>query len=220
MKRKERRLLFAGGVLIIAFAVWTILIQMVDVQPLGVNKTNIGFATINCWFHKLTGVHMEIYNITDWLGLVPIFVCMLFGGLGLIQLIKRKSIFKVDYNIIFLGIYYIIVISNYIIFEIIPVNYRPILIEGVMEVSYPSSTTLLVLCVMPTFIEQINRRLKNVTFKMIINIIVICFSVFMVLGRLLCGVHWFTDIVGGILLSAGLFCIYKAIILLSCKEEN
>lgn len=220
MKRNGRRLLFAGGVLIIAFAVWTILIQMVDVQPLGVNKTNIGFATINCWFHKLTGVHMEIYNITDWLGLVPIFVCMLFGGLGLIQLIKRKSIFKVDYNIIFLGIYYIIVISNYIIFEIIPVNYRPILIEGVMEVSYPSSTTLLVLCVMPTFIEQINRRLKNVTFKMIINIIVICFSVFMVLGRLLCGVHWFTDIVGGILLSAGLFCIYKAIILLSCKEEN
>ncbi len=220
MKRNGRRLLFAGGVLIIAFAVWTILIQMVDVQPLGVNKTNIGFATINCWFHKLTGVHMEIYNITDWLGLVSIFVCMLFGGLGLIQLIKRKSIFKVDYDIIFLGIYYIIVISNYIIFEIIPVNYRPILIEGVMEVSYPSSTTLLVLCVMPTFIEQINRRLKNVTFKMIINIIVICFSVFMVLGRLLCGVHWFTDIVGGILLSAGLFCIYKAVILLSCKEEN
>ena len=220
MKRNGRRLLFAGGVLIIAFAVWTILIQMVDVQPLGVNKTNIGFATINCWFHKLTGVHMEIYNITDWLGLVPIFVCTLFGVIGLIQLIKRKSIFKVDYDIIFLGIYYIIVISSYIIFEIIPVNYRPILIEGVMEVSYPSSTTLLVLCVMPTFIEQINRRLKNVTFKMIINIIVICFSVFMVLGRLLCGVHWFTDIVGGILLSAGLFCIYKAIILLSCKEEN
>ena len=161
MKEKGKRLLWIGCVFIAVFAVWTLLIQNLDVQPLGVNGTNIGFATINCWFHKLTGVHMVLYTITDWLGLVPIFVCMIFGAMGLVQLIQRRSLFKVDYDIIFLGIYYVLVIFGYLIFEMIPINYRPILIEGFLEASYPSSTTLLVLCVMPTCIEQVNRRSES-----------------------------------------------------------
>ena len=219
-KRTGKKLLLKGFILIAAFAVWTILIQIIDVQPLGQNGTNIGFAAFNCWFHKLTGVHMPIYIITDWLSLIPVFVCMIFAGMGLFQLIKRRSLFKVDYDIIFLGIYYVIVIAGYLLFEMFPVNYRPILIEGIMEASYPSSTTLLVLCVMPTLAEQSNRRLKNTIIRKILNIFVTCFSIFMVLGRLLCGVHWFTDIVGGILLSFGLFCIYKSAVLLGLDKAN
>ena len=152
MKKNGKKNLLFGVILLATFVIWTALIQIVDVQPLGQNGTNIGFATFNCWFHRLTGVHMTLYTITDWMGLVPIF-------------------------------------------EIIPINYRPILIEGVMEASYPSSTTLLILCVMPTLIEQIQRRLTCVTTKRIITITVIAFSVFMVIGRLISGVHWFTDIV-------------------------
>ena len=220
MKRDGKRLLLLGVIFIIAFAVWTLLIQIVDVQSVGQNGTNIGFATFNSWFHKLTGVHMIIYNITDWLGLVPLFICMLFGGVGFIQLVKRKSLFKVDYDIIFFGIYYIIVILGYLIFEMIPINYRPILIRGIMEASYPSSTTLLVLSVMPTLIFQVNRRLENVAMKKTISMLTIIFSAFMVVGRLVSGVHWFTDIVGSIMLSAGLFYIYKAVVLLYYREEN
>ena len=165
------------------------------------------------------GVHMTLYTITDWMGLVPIVVCLIFAGIGLVQLIKRRSLFKVDSDIIILGVYYGIVILAYSIFEIIPINYRPILIEGVMEASYPSSTTLLILCVMPTLIEQIQRRLTCVTTKRIITITVIAFSVFMVIGRLISGVHWFTDIVGGVILSMGLFTIYKAVVMLSTKNQ-
>lgn len=163
---------------------------------------------------------MVIYTITDWLGLIPIFICMIFGGIGCIQLLKRRSLLKVDYDIIFLGVYYILVIFGYLIFEMIPINYRPILIEGFMEVSYPSSTTLLVLCVMPTLIEQINRRSKNEIVKKVIKALVICFSTFMVFSRLISGVHWVTDIVGSIMLSVGMFCIYKAVVLLCYKREN
>lgn len=189
------------------------MISKVDVQPLGVNGTNIGFSKLNCWFHQFTGVHMEIYNITDWLGLVPIFVCMIFGGVGFVQLIKRRSILKVDYDIIFLGIYYVIVIFGYLIFEMIPINYRPILIEGVMEASYPSSTTLLVLSVMPTLTFQLKRRMKNMTVCKMLSMLTILFSSFMVVGRWICGVHWFTDIIGSIILSTGLFCVYKGVVL-------
>ena len=220
MKEKGKGLLRMGVMFIVGFVIWTFLVLKVDVQPLGVNGTNIGFATINCWFHQLTGVHMEIYTITDWLGLVPIILCMLFGGIGCVQLIKRRSLLKVDYDIIFLGIYYIIVIVGYLIFEMVPINYRPILIEGGMEASYPSSTTLLVLCVMPTLIEQVNRRVEKKMIKKIVNVLTICFSAFVVLGRLISGVHWLTDIVGSIMLSVGLFCIYKVAVLLCYKREN
>ena len=137
---KEKRNLLAGAGLIGAFALWTVLIRWVDVQAVGQNGTKIGFADFNVWFHQLTGVHMTLYTITDWLGLVPIFICLCFGVLGLVQLIKRRSLLRVDPDILLLGIYYVLVIACYLIFEMIPINYRPVLIEGRLEASYPSST--------------------------------------------------------------------------------
>lgn len=212
MKRNGKKLLALGIMLAAAFVLWTVLIQTADVKPVGQNGTNIGFALLNKWFFELTGVHMVLYTVTDWLGLVPIFVCMAFGAVGLFQLIKRKSLLKVDYDIILLGIYYIVVIFGYLIFEIIPINYRPIAINGRIEASYPSSTTLLVLSVMPTLAFQVKRKIKNVAAVRGIVALTVAFSAFMVIGRLVSGVHWFTDIFGGVLLSAGLFYIYKAIV--------
>lgn len=210
MKKVGIRFLICGISCILAFVMWTRLIQMVDVRAVGPNDTYVGFALINSWFHEMTGVHMVIYNITDWLGLVPVFICMIFGVIGLCQWVKRRSIFKVDCDIIFLGIYYIVVIAGYLIFEMVPINYRPILIEGRLEASYPSSTTLLVLSVMPTLMEQVNRRWKDCVGKKLIQVLGMSFTGFMVIGRLISGVHWITDIIGGMLLSAGLFFIYKA----------
>lgn len=219
MKRYVKKNLLIGTMLLIVFVVGTVLIQTVDVQTLGQNETNIGFAEFNCWFHSLTGVHMLLYTITDWLGLVPIAVCLIFAGIGLTQLLKRRSLFKVDSDIIILGIYYVIVVLAYLMFEMIPINYRPVLIEGVMEASYPSSTTLSTLCVMPTLIEQVQRRATSVVTKRVITVTVIIFSAFMVIGRLISGVHWFTDIVGGVILSVGLFSIYKAAVMLLTKNK-
>lgn len=220
MTENGKRVLWTGNVLIAAFAVWTVLVQIVDVQPIGPNAAKVGFAVFNGWFHQWTGVHMTLYTVTDWLGLVPILICVVFSGVGLIQLVKRRSIFKVDRDILFLGAYYIAVISGYLFFEMFPINFRPILIEGRQEASYPSSTTLLVLSVMPTLAEQIKRRSQDPTIKKLIYIFVVCFSAFMVVCRLVSGVHWFTDIVGAILLSAGLFCMYKASVLLHKKREH
>lgn len=208
MNKKEKANVWRGLLFEVLFVIWTVLIQTVDVRPLGQNGTNIGFATVNVWFHSMSGVHMWIYNVTDWLGLVPIVVCISFGILGFIQLIKRRSLLKVDKDIIILGIYYVIVIMAYLLFETIPINYRPILINGFMEASYPSSTTLLVMSVMPTLVWQIDRRVKKDYIKKAVRISSITFTLFMVIGRLLAGVHWLTDIIGSVLLSIGLFLLY------------
>ena len=220
MKENGKRFLWFGIAFVVVFAIWTTLVQIIDVQPFGVNGTDIGFATVNSQFHKLTGVHMTVYVLTDWLGLVPVFMCMLFGYIGVIQLVKRRNLVKVDYDILLLGIYYIVVIAGYLIFEVIPINYRPILIEGRVEASYPSSTTLLVLSVMPTLIFQVKRRVENEEPKRVIGVITILFTVFMVAGRLISGVHWFTDIVGSVLLSIGLFWTYKGIVLMKVRKER
>lgn len=201
------------------FAVWTVLVKTVDVQPVGPLGTEVGFAAWNSWFHGLTGVHMQLYALTDWLGLVPVLVCMVFGCLGICQLFLRKDLRKVDVDILLLGIYYGIVIICYLLFEMVPVNFRPVLVEGRLEASYPSSTTLLVLSVMPTLAEQGNRRLKQAGHKKILFAVSALFSLFMVAGRLISGVHWLTDIVGSVFLSGGLFCLYRAGIQICCKEK-
>ena len=210
---KEKRNLLIGVILIGAFALWTILIQCVDVQAVGQNETKIGFADFNVWLHQLTGVHMTLYTITDWLGLIPIFICLSFGMLGLIQLIKRRSLFRVDSDILLLGVYYVLVIACYQIFEMIPINYRPVLIEGRLEASYPSSTTLLVLSVIPTLIFQTYRRVVNPLIRKAAAVFMITFSAFMIIGRLISGVHWATDIVASVLLSEGLFILYRSSVL-------
>ncbi|MBE6903055.1 MAG: phosphatase PAP2 family protein [Ruminococcaceae bacterium] len=208
MKKKN---FYAAVFLLAAFVLWTVLIRLVDVKAIGPMESSVGFATLNAFFHKLTGVNMTLYIITDWLGLVPVFVAFGFAAFGLIQWIKRKSLLKVDYSIFVLGAFYIATITAYLFFESFVVNYRPILIDGFLEASYPSSTTLLVMCVMPTAVMQLNGRIKNKTARKCITIAITAFIAFMVVGRLISGVHWLSDIIGGILLSTGLVNLYRHI---------
>lgn len=217
---KAKRTLWVGVGLLAAFVLWTLLIVSVDVQHVGQNATAVGFATFNTWFHRLTGVHLWLYTVTDWLGLVPIAVCMGFGVLGLIQWIRRRSLFRVDLDVILLGVYYILVIFGYLIFEMVPINYRPIPIDGHMEASYPSSTTLLVLSVMPTLMLQIKRRCRSKALRVTGYALSVSFSAFMVIGRLTAGVHWATDIIGSAWLSFGLFALYHAAVLFSDKRKE
>ena len=134
------------------------------------------------------------------------------------QLIKRKILLKVDSNILILGVFYIVVMSVYIFFEFFVINHRPALIQGILEVSYPSSTTLLVLCVMPTAAMQLNDRVKNIKLRKALVCLIILFTVFMVVGRLISGVHWVTDIIGGAILSAGLVMLYYGTVNIFAKQ--
>ena len=217
MKKETKKNFGIAAILLGAFVVWTAAVRLVDVQPIGPQGSAVGFATINGWVHDLTGVHMTLYAVTDWLGRVPIGVAMGFALLGLIQWIQRKHIRKVDFSILVLGGFYLLVMAVYSLFEVLVLNYRPVLINGCLEASYPSSTTMLVLCVMPTTLMQLNARIKSQTLKRWVGFGITAFILFMVIGRLLSGVHWFTDIIGGALLSAGLVMLYYSITSLEIK---
>lgn len=207
---KKQNFCIAWG-LLAAFVLWTAVVSLVDVQAIGPRGSSVGLAALNGFFHNLTGVHLSLYLITDWLSLVPLGIVLGFGALGLVQWVKRKSIWKVDRSILVLGGFYLVVLTAFVFFEVYAVNYRPILIEGVLEVSYPSSTTMLVMTVMPTAALQLKSRIQNPALRKSVVAAIIVFTAFMVVGRLLSGVHWVTDIIGGGLLSAGLVMMYDAL---------
>ena len=209
MSKKCKKRLITGVLFLAAFAVWTLLVKHVDVRAIGPNGTLVGFASINKYVHSLFGVNTVLYSVTDWLGLVPIFMAFSFAVLGLFQWIKRKSLLAVDKSILLLGVFYAFVAAVYIFFEFVIINYRPILINGCLEPSYPSSTTLLALSVMPTTLIQIKNRIKGYGLRVFIELIVVIFTAFMAIGRIFAGVHWITDIFGGAMLSCGLVRLYS-----------
>lgn len=211
MEKIRKKMFFMGAGFLGAFVLWTVLVSYVDVRAIGQNASSVGFATLNGYVHNLTGVNMFLYTITDWLGLVPIGVAFGFAVLGLVQWVGRKSLFKVDRSILALGGFYIIVLAMYIFFEMVVINYRPVLIDGYLEASYPSSTTMLVMCVMPTAMMQLHARIKSDVFRRCVLISIAAFTAFMVIGRLASGVHWITDIIGGALVSAGLVITYASV---------
>ena len=203
MKKRRKEILLCGGLFAIAI-IYTLLVKYIDVQAIGPNDSLVGFATINNFMFNLTGVNMLWYDITDWWGFVPLFIAFIYAIIGFIQMIKRRSILKVDKEILGLGVYYIIVIGLYIFFETYVINYRPILMDGILEASYPSSHTLLSVCIFGSSLIINKYLFKNKNFFKAENIISILSILVIVIGRFISGVHWFTDIIGAILISIAL----------------
>ncbi len=219
MNKKTRNYIICG-VLVILAVLFTLLVKFVDVKHIGPNESSVGFSSINRFVFETIGVNKLWYHITEWLGWITILMPIAYAFIGGIQLIKRKSLFKIDREIIVLGAFYVIVIAFYVLFEIVTINYRPVLMDGKLEASYPSSHTLMSICFCGSTV-LINKMLFNNKATKIINILSIIILAIIVFGRLISGVHWFTDIIGGILIASSLLMIlHQALILFKKNEFN
>ena len=212
----KRKLWLLPAALWAAFVLFTLLLTCVDVQSIGPQGTAVGFATVNGWAFQLLGAHLLWYHITDWLGVAAIAIAFGFAVTGLRQWIKRRSLRKVDRHILVLGGFYLLVIACYIFFENVVINCRPILMDGNLEASYPSSHTMIVVSIMATaamaFRALCPQKREWCLAADIFAAVVIAVTV---MGRLIAGAHWLTDIVGGLLLSAALVVSYWA----ACRGE-
>ena len=223
MQQRNRFALYHGLLWLLLFVFWTALVQSIDVRPIGPENSSVGLAQLNASFHQLTGVHMNLCLLTDWLSLIPAFIMLLFALVGLIQWVNRRHILKVDSDILLLGMLFLAVFAVYLLSEEFPVNYRPVLIDGFLEASYPSSTTLLILTVMPASILQVRRRVSSAPLRTALIASIASFTASMVLLRLLSGVHWLTDVIGGALISAALtelytFSVSALVLPTNCKQ--
>jgi undecaprenyl-diphosphatase len=207
--KNKKNIIFVSISVVVAI-IYTILVKFVDVQAIGPQNSSVGFAKLNGFFHKLIGSNMTIYKITEVFGYILFLLVAIYGCIGLYQLIKRKSLLKVDKEIIMQGVFYVVMLAVYVLFEKLEINYRPILIEGVLEASYPSSHTILSLCLCGSSLIT-SQKYFNKKYIKLINIITIVVTFIVLLGRIISGVHWISDIIGGILISASLvMCYYLA----------
>lgn len=218
--KKVKKNFIISGFLFILFCLFTAGVKLIDVLPIGPQGSSVGFSTLNEFVLKTLGESQVWYDITSYLGVLAIFVAFCFCILGLLQFIKRKNPLKIDKDIIFLGAFYVLVILIYIFFEKCIVNYRPVILETSLEASYPSSHTMIVTCITASAIIQLKERIKNKSLKNFVCIFLGVVMVVTIIGRMLSGVHWFTDIIGGLILSSSLIELYYATFLLTNIEKN
>ncbi len=215
MKKSTLHSFILTAVLFLAFLLFTAAVLTVDVQPIGPEGSPVGFAKLNGWFRDTVKVNLTLYKLTDHLGCLALLVAAGFGCLGLYQLVKQKSLLGVNYRILLLGVFYVIVLCFYVFFEIAVVNFRPVILEEGLEASYPSSHTVLGVCIMLTAMMEFRYLFwKKKALCDLLDVVcwVLCAAI--VLGRLISGVHWLTDIMGGMLLSASLVLLYRSAVLL------
>ena len=223
MKKKVKSSFIVTGLLFLLFVLFTVVVSTVDVRQIGPQGSEVGLATLNEFVFQKLGVRMIWYSITDWLGVVALLTAFCLAVIGLIQAVNRKSLLKVDIRIILLGIYYVIVIVAYVFFEIFIINYRPVILEESvgLEASYPSSHTMLVICIMGAALVLFQQMIQNKMIRVIMNSLSGLVIFITVVGRMISGVHWFTDIVGGILLGITLIQLYASVLrLIAWKKGN
>lgn len=208
MKNKKRYLI-CGFVFLIIFIIFTIIIKIVDVKNIGPHNTSVGLSAINNFFANKIGFHNKIYKLTEILGIIPIIIVFIYAIIGLYSLIEEKSFKNVNKNLYYLAIFYIIVLGIYVLFEKVIINFRPVIIEGILESSYPSSHTILAICICGSSVILNNAIYKNNKIAKLENIISFIIMILLPLLRFISGVHWFTDIIGGILLSLSLLLFFK-----------
>ena len=211
MDNKKKYILPA--VSLILFIMLIVIIKTVDTAKAGVGDTEIGLYHLNIAASKFIGTNMAWYKITEVLGILSILSGAIFGAVGLFQMIKRKSLIKVDKEILSLGGLYILLGIVYGFFEKVIINYRPLIMEGetAPEASFPSSHTVLAVVIMGSIFLILDKYIKNKTVANVLKSLCVAVSVITVIGRLLSGVHWLTDILGGILISICLLSLFKAI---------
>ena len=197
--------------LIILSFIYIIIVRKVDVQNIGPKNSEVGLASINSFFHNLLGSNMTIYKITEILGMIALLIVGVYAVIGLIQLIKGKSLKKVDSKIISLGILYVLLGIVYVLFEKVIINYRPVIIDGELEASFPSSHTMLAICICISSIIVNKDYIKNKKYLKLTNIGLLILMSLIVIGRFVSGVHWFSDIVGGIIISITLLSCFNVI---------
>ncbi|MBP3868644.1 MAG: phosphatase PAP2 family protein [Solobacterium sp.] len=212
MKTKtKQRIAIAAAVLTV---ILVILIKTVDVAPIGPNGTSIGLSHLNQAIHDAIGINQDIYTITEIGGILAIGVVAAFAIMGLVQWIQRKKLMKVDRELLVLGGLYVILGFLYVFFNKVAINYRPVIMPGEVlpESSFPSSHSMLGCTVMGSAYLLVDRYVKNPTAVKVLHVLCIINMIVIVGGRFLSGVHWFTDILGGILISIALIAEFSAVL--------
>ncbi len=204
----------AAAVFAILFLLLIYAVRYVDTAAIGPANTVIGLSRLNQLVHDLTDVNWQWYEITEYIGYGVLAIAALFVLAGLIQLIRGRSFLNVDRELYILACLYIVTAGLYVFFEYFIINYRPVLMPGetLPEASFPSSHTMLAIVILGSTFRLLKKYVRPAALRVLLRLICAAGIIAAVGGRLYSGVHWSTDILGGILLSIVLLCLFGGIL--------
>ena len=218
---KKKKLFLTSCILLVITVIYIFLVKYVDVSNIAPDGSKVGFSSLNSSFKEMVGLNMTWYKITKYLGLIPIAMCGCYALLGLYQLIKNKGFKGVDKRIYALGVFYVVFALIYVLFEKVALNYRPFIIDGELEASFPSTHTLLAICLCGSSLMVSKYFIKNEKILKATNILTWLVMIAIVVGRTISGVHWITDIIGGIIISIFMLTVlYTAINIINSMERK
>ena len=196
------------------FLVTLVLVKTVDVAAIGPAGTSVGLSHLNDFFHQLTGEISICYLISKLLGYGILGLAGLMALMGLIQLVQERSLWKVERPFLVLGGLYAVTAAFYALFEVVVINYRPILEAGQSfpEASFPSSHTLLAVVIMGSLALMLERYIYDEVYCSALKLLCWVVLVVAVVARLLSGVHWLTDILAGVFLGACLVSVFDLVL--------
>ena len=208
----KKNALIWSAIFLALFLLLILLVRTVDVAPIGPAGTSVGLSSVNQAVRTGIGTHASVYKLTQVTGYLAILLAACLAVLGGFQLIARRSLKKVDSCLLRLAALYVALGVVYIFFEKVIVNYRPVIMEGdtLPEASFPSSHTMLACTIYLSAFMILDRYVKNPRLSVLLKALCVALAVVTVLGRLVSGVHWFTDILGGVLISGALLCCFSA----------
>ena len=217
--------LYLAGLFYVLFLALIVLLCLADRQPVAAGDTVVGLATVNAWFaiaaaglsgggimDGSTALSPQLYQLTEYLGYFSLLVAACFALLGFVQLLRRRSLKKVDRQLLAMGGLFIVLAVLYVFFEKVIINYRPIVLPGESgpEASFPSSHTMLTVTILGSVCIVLRTYVKNDGLRVLLRVVCVLLILAMVCGRLLCGCHWLTDILGGVLVSCAMLALFDA----------
>ena len=194
--------------LVLALGGLILALKMVDVQAAGPLDSQIGLAGINTRFRDLIGQNALMHVLADMLLYTSFAVVLCFGLDGLIQLISGRSLKNVDKGLLFLVPIYLLMAVFYVAFEKYIINYRPILEDGVLEASFPSSHVLMIVTILGTAALELKHLVGNRAGRGLLQFLCILGCIGGIAVVSLHGRHWLTDVAGGVLCAGILISLY------------
>ena len=214
---KKYQYLLIPAIFLVAFVVFTILVKTVDVDYLALGNYKIGFKSFNYETQsKILDMARQspMKKLSDVLLYVSIGSCLIYVVIGIYQLIKTKSLFKVNYRLYMLALTYVSIAVIYFIFEILKINYSPDLTNG-LKASYPSSHVFIgatLICVnIYAAMEMLNMNEENKWLRTVGYIAGLVICVALIVSRTLSAKHWATDIIASVILTGFIVSLFIAL---------
>ncbi|MBQ3436419.1 phosphatase PAP2 family protein [Candidatus Saccharibacteria bacterium] len=161
---------------------------------------------------------MQWELITNIILISSFVVLAVFAVLGLVQWISRKSLKKVDKQLLWMPLPLLLMAITYVVFDkFIILNVRP---NGSGEPSFPSTHVMVVATIFFVVALALPKYIKSKTARIVLELFIAALIGLTCVGRVVSQMHWISDTIGALVFAFIFSEIYRQIIKKRKKSDE